>query len=82
MFQQAAGSNIRPDEEEFTESVDVYGDATCPTPSMGELLYPGFNQIVPYIVELVIPNLSTLTSKEAQILIELFYQLLEFAFKT
>ena len=49
---------------------------------MGELLYPGFNSIVPHMVELVIPNLSNLANKEAQVLIESFYQLLEFAFRT
>ena len=72
----------RPDESGVTEDIDGFGEGPCPTPSMGELLYPGFNSIVPHMVELVIPNLSNLANKEAQVLIESFYQLLEFAFRT
>ena len=57
--------------------------ANCtPTPSFGELLFPGFNSIVPQFVEHVIPNVSSLNSKEAQIIINSFYQLLDFAFRT
>lgn len=49
---------------------------------MGELLYPGFNQIVPHFVEHVLPNMTSLSTKEASILINAFYQLLDFAFRT
>ena len=68
MFQQAqaASGNNRLDESAATEeAVDRFEEGPYPTPSMGEMLYPGFNSIVPHMVELVIPNLNTLTSKEA-----------------
>ena len=57
--------------------------AVCtPTPQMGELLYPGFNSIVPQFAEQVLPNISSLTSKEASTMLGLLYQLLDFAFRT
>ena len=56
--------------------------ASTPTPQMGELLYPGFNSIVPHFVEYVLPNMHSLSSKEASMLITAFYQLLDFAFRT
>lgn len=44
-----------------------------PTPQMGELLYPGFNSIVPAFVEHVLPNVGSLSVKEAAMLINAFY---------
>ena len=49
---------------------------------MGEMLYPGFNSIVPQFIEHVLPNINALSAKEAQIMINAFYQLLDFAFRT
>ena len=81
MFQQAQAAN-RPDESGISENIEGLGDAQIQPPSMGELLYPGFNQVVPYVVEVVVPNLCSVSSKDAQVMIESFYQVLEFAFRT
>ena len=57
--------NNRPDESGITENIEGLGESVAQPPSMGELLYPGFNQVVPYVVEIVIPNLGSVSSKEA-----------------
>ena len=49
---------------------------------MGEMLYPGFNSIVPQFIEYVLPNVATLSSKESCMMISAFYQMLDFAFRT
>ena len=50
---------------------------------MGEMLYPGFNSIVPQFIEYVLPNLATsLSNKESCMMISAFYQMLDFAFRT
>ena len=58
------------------------GEMALPTPSMGELLYPGFNSIVPQFVEHVLPSVGSLSMKESSILVRSFYELIEFAFRT
>ena len=57
---------------------------STPPPQIGELLYPGFNSIVPHFVEHVLPNMTSqlLNDKEACMLVSAFYQLLDFAFRT
>lgn len=80
MFQQAVAANQPEDDLDCSESVAAI--STTPTPSFGELLYPGFNSIVPQFVEHVIPSIGSLGSKEASMLIDAFYQILEFAFRT
>ena len=57
--------NNRRDESGITENIEGLGESNAQPPSMGELLYPGFNQIVPYVIEIVIPNLGGVSSKEA-----------------
>jgi hypothetical protein len=50
--------------------------------SMGELLYPSFNQLVPSFVELVIPNLSQLGQLEGSLMLQTYQSMIQFAFKT
>jgi len=68
--------------EDDLESTDMAAVSCTPTPSLGELLYPGFNLIIPQFVEHVLPNLTVMNSKEASVLIDTFYQVLEFTFRT
>ena len=75
MFLQVAAHNA--DELDSTEVA-----AATLTPSMGELLYPGFNALVPEYVEHVIPHMASLSAKEASVMISSFFQLLDFAFRT
>ena len=49
---------------------------------MGDLLFPNFNKIVPVFVESVLPSLKTAQVSEQVTLLETFYNLLSFAFKT
>ena len=68
-------------EDDVTINTELAAVCT-PTPSMGELLYPGFNSLIPQFAEQVLPNMSSLTNKEASIMLGLLYQLLDFAFRT
>jgi hypothetical protein len=49
---------------------------------MGELLYPSFNQLVPKFVEHIIPNMAALSSVDSSTLLNTFYGMLQFAFKS
>ena len=50
--------------------------------SMGELLYPAFNRLVPLMTENLLPRLPTITEKEAASVIGLYYGVVNFAFRT
>ena len=49
---------------------------------MGELLYPSFNLVVPHFTEHVIPHLTSLNIHASSVLLQTFYSMLTFAFKT
>jgi len=57
------------DELDNTELVAV----CSPTPQIGEMLFPGFNLILPQFAEHVLPNLTALSAKEASIMLQLFF---------
>lgn len=53
-----------------------------PTPKIGELLFPSFNNLIPQFVEQVVPNLLQLSQKEIEITVGTFYDMILFAFNT
>ncbi len=53
---------------------------STPNVSMGELLYPSFNVLIPTYVECILPHLSSLPDPSTPL--HTFYSLLSFAFKT
>lgn len=70
-FQQIASQNLPEDEE--LDNTELAAALSTPTPKFGELLFPGFNLIVPQFVEYVIPNIAGLSAKEAAVMIDTFH---------
>ena len=50
--------------------------------SMGELLYPAFNRLVPLMTENLLPRLPSLHDSEVASVIDLYYGVINFAFRT
>jgi len=50
--------------------------------NIGGLLYPSFNTIVSTFFETILPNIKGIGNNEGSVLIQTFYQLIGFAFRT
>jgi len=55
------------------------GPEGCP---FGELLFPSFNVLVPQFTEFVFPNLTKIPQKDSSVLLQTFFSIVNFAFKT
>lgn len=50
--------------------------------TFGHIFYPSFNSIVPAYTQHILPNLGNINNSDSSILIQTYYSMVFFAFKT